>query len=367
MPYELRNDLVSCVENQWCIGGCERAKLQRGFFRVFTEALELWRAGPAYGITCVSGESRNLKKMNEQRDRMGLFTNTGKWAAKPGRRLCGCSAGLLLCLVAVAVVSAVVFTANAVAQSRVRPGGTEAPQAAKEKKRVVLRFLTDSDFPPFNFYDEDGVLTGFNVDLARAICVELNTACDINVGDWSRMFDDLIHGKADAAIASHSVTGQALLKVDFSDRYFHTPGRFAALRDGGINGASVEELEGKRIGVATGTTHEAFVRQYFLGSRINVFENADKAREALVERKVDAVFDDAISLAFWLNGTLSKQCCKFAGGAFLEPKFFGDGMAIAVSRREPVLKQEINEALYRIRESGRLEELTQRYFPFRLY
>ena len=58
------------------------------------------------------------------------------------------------------------------------------PAEAAPTRRVVIRFLTDSDFPPFNFYDEDGVLVGFNVDLARAICLELGTSCDIKARPW---------------------------------------------------------------------------------------------------------------------------------------------------------------------------------------
>lgn len=272
------------------------------------------------------------------------------------------AAALLVSFVALPVVQ----PANAQATS---PAPATVDQGAKREapRRVVLRFVTEADFPPFNFYDEDGVLTGFNIDLARAVCVELKTACDIKVREWSALLDALTDGKADAAVAGHAVDAHALLKVDFTDRYFHTPGRFAVRRDAGNFKPSVDGLEGKRIGVATGTTHEAFIRQFFLGSRVNIFDDPDKAREALVSGQVDVVFDDAISLAFWLNGTLSKQCCRFLGGAFLEPKYFGDGIAIAVSRRDPALKQEINDALKKLRESGRFDRLVSRYFPFRLY
>ena len=159
------------------------------------------------------------------------------------------------------------------------------PRAAR---RVVLRFVTEGDFPPFNFYDEDGVLTGFNVDLARAVCVELNTACDINVREWTALLDTLAQGQADAAIAGHAVNPHALLKVDFSDRYFHTPGRFAGRRDAGSLDAGVDSLEGKRIGVASGTAHEAFVRQFFLGSRINVYDDAGS--DALLENEESIEF-----------------------------------------------------------------------------
>lgn len=234
-------------------------------------------------------------------------------------------------------------------------------------RRVVLRFLTTGDFPPFNFYDEDGVLTGFNVDLARAICLQLQVTCEVSERPWAQLLPSLQKSDVDAVIAGHAVTAQALQKVAFSDRYFHTPGRFA--RRGKNTGltATPEGLEGKRIAVASGTAHEAYVRQFFRGSRILVFDNPDIAREALKAGEVDVVFGDAVSLSFWINGTASEQCCTFSGGAFLEPKFFGDGMAIALPKDDPQLKADVNNALAEVRTSGRFIELVTRYFPFRLY
>jgi len=235
------------------------------------------------------------------------------------------------------------------------------------ERRLVIRFVTESEFPPFNFYDEDGILTGFNVDLARAICLELNATCDIQVRKWAEMFPALLRRDADAAIAAHAVSATALRKVEFTDAYFHTPGRFAGRREAQDIVATPEGLEGRRIGVAVGTAHEAFIRQFFRGSRVMVFDDIDVARDALRQGAVDVVFDDAISLAFWLNGTLSQQCCAFLGGAFLEPKFFGDGIAIAVAKGRSKLRADIDEALQTVRDSGRFEELVARYFPFRLY
>jgi len=251
-------------------------------------------------------------------------------------------------------------------------GGTEdVPSASEEtgepSRRVVVRFLTEGDFPPFNFYDEDGTLVGLNVDLARAICMELNTACDIKVRPWGELLLALRRGEADAVIASHAVTPQALAEVDFTDRYFQTPGRFAGKRDGENTDISPETLESKRIGVAKNSPHEAFLRTFFRSSAIRTFENPDLARDALIQGQVDYIFDDGISLVFWLHGTASKRCCELKGGAYLEPKFFGDGIAIAVPKTDSQIKTLLNSALARLRANGRLDELVERYFPVKIY
>jgi polar amino acid transport system substrate-binding protein len=279
----------------------------------------------------------------------------------------------LLGLVAgAATVALACLCGIAVAQDSPSPNITDtqaagAPRAVAAPRRVVIRFLTDSDFPPFDFYDEDGVLVGFNIDLARAICLELNTSCDIKARPWDELFADLNKGHADAVIAGHRVTAAALKDVDFSDRYFHTPGRFAGRKDSPEVEMTPGGLYGKHIAVAKGTAHEAYLRTFFRDSPLVVFENADLARQALAADKADFLFDDGISLAFWLNGTLSRQCCEMRGGPYLEPKFFGDGIAIAVPKNDPQIRLLLNKGLDRVRASGRFEELVQRYFPVRIY
>ncbi len=243
-----------------------------------------------------------------------------------------------------------------------RPG-----QAGSATRRVVIRFLTEGDFPPFNYLDDEGVLSGFNVDLARAVCQEAGAACDIKVRPWDELIPGLKRGEADAVIAGHSVSGQALLEVDFTDRYFYMPGRFAAKTTTEKVEIVPDQLDGIAIGVARGTTHEAFLKAYFRDSKIVLFEKPELAREALQQGKVDYVFDDGVSLAFWLNGSLARQCCELRGGPYLDPKYFGDGIAIAVPKTDPEVKLLINAALKRVRQSGRFQELVERYFPTQIY
>jgi polar amino acid transport system substrate-binding protein len=244
----------------------------------------------------------------------------------------------------------------------------DAESAEREPpRRVAIRFLTDSDFPPFNYFDEDNVLTGFNVDMARAICLEVDAACDIQVRPWPALLPALAKGEAEAVIASHSATPNALKVADFTDRYYFTPARFAGKRGTAKQDITPEGLEGAKIAVAKGTAHEAYLRAFFRDSVIRVFESVELARDALVVGSADLLFDDGISLAFWLNGTASRACCEFKGGPFAEPKYFGDGIGIAIKRDDVQLKNLINTALKRMRESGRYEELLLRYFPLRVF
>jgi polar amino acid transport system substrate-binding protein len=243
----------------------------------------------------------------------------------------------------------------------------EPSSPEQQPRRVVVRFLTEGDFPPFNYLDEDGVLNGFNVDLARALCNEIGAACDIRVRPWDELLVALQRGEADAVIAGHTVTSDALRTVDFTDRYFHTPGRFAAKTSMEKVDVAPDLLDGRSIAVARGTPHEAYLKTFFRDSRVQVFETAELAREAMLQGKTDYVFDDGIGLSFWINGTLSKRCCELRGGPFFEPRYFGDGLAIAVPRNDPQIKSLLNAALHKVRASGRFDELVSRYFPHRVF
>lgn len=268
-----------------------------------------------------------------------------------------------------AIMAVVLAILNVLPAAIAQDGSNAEPNASvgESGRRPVLRFVTDSDYPPFNFLDDDGILVGFNVDLARAICLELAVPCDVTARPWQELFPALARREADAAIASHRISAAALRSVDFTDRYFQTPARFAAQKDEEAGDISPETLDGKTIGVVKGSAHEAYLRVFFRDSPLELYDRAEQAREALVTGKVSYIFDDAASLVFWLNGTLSRGCCEFRGGPYMEPFYFGDGIAIAVAKGDRALKAEINAALQNVRASGRLDELVQRYFPMPVY
>ncbi len=232
-------------------------------------------------------------------------------------------------------------------------------------RRAALRFLTDSDYPPFNYIDQEGQLTGFNVEVARAICLELAAACDVQTRPWADLLPALRRGEADAVIASHAVTPRLLSEFDVSERYYQSPARFAGKTGRTFADVSPAGLDGLKIAVAKGTAHEAYLRALFTLSAIQAYDNPELARDAVIGGTADLLFDDGIGLSFWLLGTASKACCDFKGGPFFEPRYFGDGVGITLNKNDSALKTQLNAALKRLRETGRQEELVSRSFPLR--
>ena len=230
-----------------------------------------------------------------------------------------------------------------------------------------LRFITDSDYPPFHYLDEVGALTGFNVDLAKAICETLEVECEVKDVDWAEIFTTLDRDKADAAIASIRISAESLEKADFSSRYYATPARFVALKTNELKDIRPETLEGMKVGVAKGTGHEAYLKLFFPDVAIATFDSAEDATKALKNGAIDFVFGDGIGLTFWINGVTSEGCCEFRGGPYLDSKYFGEGVGIAVKKGNRQLAEILNYGLEQVHASGRYEELFLRYFPMSFF
>ena len=254
----------------------------------------------------------------------------------------------------------------AVSRAVVLPGFWD-PRRRPERPDLLriqtIRFLTDVDYPPFNYVGPDGNPAGFNVDLARLICEEIKISCTIQARSFDTLLDALNDNRGDAVIASIAPTADTRRRADFTDPYYRTPARFVARLDTAINDVLPERLEGKKIAVIAGTSHEAYLKAMFTEAQVRSYPNAEAAREALRNKDVDLLFGDGIALAFWLNGADSAGCCSFRGGPFLESRFFGEGIGIAVKRDNDLLRLALNWALFQLWEKGSFTDLWLRYFP----
>lgn len=237
------------------------------------------------------------------------------------------------------------------------------PERPDLSRITLIRFLTEIDYPPFNYAGPDGNPAGFNVDLARMVCEELKIPCTIQMRRFDTLLDALDQNRGDAVMASIAVTPEMRRRVDFSDPYYRTPARFAARREIAVDDLRPERLEGKEVAVVAGTAHEAYLKALFTEADVRAYESGELARDALRRGDVDLLFGDGISLAFWLNGTDSQNCCMFRGGPFIESRYFGEGVGIAVKRGNDTLRLAFNWALFRLWERGRFSDLWLRYFP----
>lgn len=232
---------------------------------------------------------------------------------------------------------------------------------------TALRFITTDDFPPFNFLDAGGQLTGFNVDLARAICDQLEVPCTIQAREWGELIDRLEDKTADMAIAGIAITSEHRKRLDFSDVYMRLPARFVVRREDAFLAPTATALQSRTVAVMDKTAHAAFLEAVLPDVERRTFPTRDAAREALRRDEVDVLFGDGVQLSFWLQSEGARDCCVFVGGPYVESLFFGHGLAIAMARGTPARRQAINAALRQIHANGTYAELYLRYFPIGVF
>ena len=231
----------------------------------------------------------------------------------------------------------------------------------------AIRFLTSDDYPPLDFVRADGELAGFNVEIARAICEELHIGCTIQARRWDTLVDSLETGKGDALIASLTATAALREQIDFTQPYYQTPARFAVRKESALRDATPATLAGKKVGVIAGSAHEAYLTSYFPAAQRTAFPNFPALHDALRAGAVEAVFADGLTLAIWLAGESSAECCVFKGGPYTESRFFGEGVGIAVRKEDANLRRAMDWALARISQRGVYAEIYRKYFPVGFY
>lgn len=229
----------------------------------------------------------------------------------------------------------------------------------------AIRFLTTDDFPPFAYRDRRDVLVGFDIDLAHAICEVLKVQCAIQVRPFNTLVNGLRDDSGDAIIAGFDLEKVPADGLISSQAYLKIPGRFVVRRDRRFTpGPAASE---GFVGAVCGSAHAAYLEAFFPRMRVACFMRTAVPLEQLKAGVIDAVFGDALSLSFWLNGPESEDCCAFSGGAYLDDRFFGSGLSIVMREEDRQLKLALDYALREVYRAGAYEELYLRYFPISLF
>jgi polar amino acid transport system substrate-binding protein len=229
----------------------------------------------------------------------------------------------------------------------------------------AIRFLTTDDFPPFSFRDRRGILVGFDVDLAEAVCDALKVQCAIQTRPFDTLIAGLKDGTGNAIIAGFDVEKAPAEGLIASQTYLKIPGRFVVRKDSTFDPG--KDSTSGFVGAVCGSAHAAYLERFFPNLHVACFMRPAVPLAQLKDGKVDAVFGDALSLSFWLNGPESEDCCRFAGGPYLDDRYFGAGLAVVMKAEDRSLKAAIDYALREVYRAGTYEELYLRYFPVGLF
>jgi polar amino acid transport system substrate-binding protein len=230
----------------------------------------------------------------------------------------------------------------------------------------VVRIGTEGAYPPFNVLETDGSLTGFDIDIARALCEEMEVECEFITSDWDGIIPALLAGRFDAIIASMSITEERKQQVDFTEKYYNTPPAIAVPQDSELTEASDEALAGVALGAQSSTTHSNYAEEKLPSADLRLYPTPDEYKLDVASGRIDAVIDDVIVLSEWLD-TDDGACCRILDTLEPDPVINGEGAGIAVRKGEDELREKFNAAIQAIRENGKYQEINDKYFDVDVY
>ncbi len=260
-------------------------------------------------------------------------------------------------------IKTVLFAASALALTS---GLAAAQEGDANKTWTEVRIGSEGAYPPFNVLDASGQLSGFDIDIARALCEKMEVTCTFVTQDWDGMIPALQNNRFDAVIASMSITPEREQQVLFTNKYYNTPGAVAVPKDSDIADTSPASLEGRTIGAQGSTTHSQAAEKFFPDSDVRVYPTAEEYKLDVENGRLDAVMDDVVVLNQWLESP-EGACCKLLGTLPVDESIYGKGAGIALRKGDEKLKAMFDEAIDAIRADGTYKTIQDKYFSFDVY
>ncbi|MFA0193268.1 ABC transporter substrate-binding protein [Vibrio artabrorum] len=242
---------------------------------------------------------------------------------------------------------------------------TAAMGVAQAKEWKTVRFGIEGAYPPFSWTEADGSLKGFDVDMANALCTEMQVKCKIVAQDWDGIIPSLLARKYDAIIAAMSITEERKKKIDFTGKYALIPNKFIAKKGAGLN---FDDLSGQKIAVQRATTHDKYLTDNY-GDTVEIvrYGSFDEAYLDLANGRVAAVLGDASALEEGVLNKAGGEDYEFVGPSLTDPKWFGDGFGIALRKQDKDLTKQLDAAILSLREKGIYQDIAAKYFNYNVY
>jgi len=221
-----------------------------------------------------------------------------------------------------------------------------------------LRIAFDVPYEPFEYRDDNGELTGFEVELATAMCEELQANCEFVIQAWDGMIPGLLARKFDLIMSSMSITPERAERVLFSEPYYITPGGWFGPESFNTDVTDMDAMKDKTVGVQRGTTMDTYVTEN-MGGVVNIkrYTTAEDMVLDLEGQRLDVVFVD---YPVGEQTVLNNEGYKEVG----EPVKLGEGVGVAMRKRDAKLADDVNAALKKLKEDGTYDTIMQKYFNY---
>ncbi|EJL23307.1 transporter substrate-binding domain-containing protein [Brevibacillus sp. BC25] len=230
--------------------------------------------------------------------------------------------------------------------------GMTIPSEVHQEK--VIRIAGDNNFPPFEYFAQTGVFSGFNVDIINAISIETGMRIEFVPLPWNVALDALRNGHVDAVQGMKYSPARDKL-YDFSAPYFlSSQGIF--VRTDNVHIFGIGDLTGRRVAIQKAD----IAADLFLELQNTSFIETDSQEEAvqlLLDGKVDAFVGNRITGQYFLQKNNQQSQIKIVGDP-IDPTDYG----VAVLPKNVQLLTEINKAISKIKQNGTYDKIERKWF-----
>ena len=230
---------------------------------------------------------------------------------------------------------------------------TQQSETAENTDGGVLRMGTNATFPPYEYVDENNEVAGIDADIAAAIAEKLGMELEITDMAFDSLIPALQSDTIDIVLAGMTVDPERAEQVNFTDSY--ATGVQVIIVPEGSDIASPDDLEGKNIGVQTGTTGDLYCTDDYGQEFVKQFDNGPLAVAALLNGQVDCVVID--------NEPAKNYVAANEGLKILDTAFANEDYAAALAKEDTELYEQVNTAIQELKEDGTIASIIEKYIP----
>lgn len=215
-----------------------------------------------------------------------------------------------------------------------------------------LTFAMEPSYPPFETTNEKGEIIGFDVDVANAICKEIQATCKFKGEAFDALIPNLKAKRFDASISAIDITDARAKQVLFSDAYYDSTASYVTLK----GKATLESA--KNVGVQNGTTFQQYTVAETKQYTTKAYASLQSAILDLKSGRIDMIFGDTAVLADMISKEPEMQ---FVGEKVANKKYFGNGLGIAMHKSNKELAEQLNKGLTAIKANGEYQKIYDKW------
>ena len=220
----------------------------------------------------------------------------------------------------------------------------------------TIRFAASATYPPFESLDANNQIVGFDIDLANALCKQMQAQCTFTNQAFDSLIAALKFKKYDAVISGMDITPERSKQVAFTQPYYANSAIVIAQKG---KFSSLADLKGKKLGMENGTTHQKYMQDKHPEITTVSYDSYQNAILELKNGRIDGVFGDTAVVTEWLK---ANDKLAPVGDKVTDKDYFGTGLGIAVRQGNTELQQKFNAALEKVKKDGTYETIYKKWF-----